>query len=528
MTTIIIALCAMRDILSSKDMEIEGDDNSRETKGELLKIVKDILYKYSIEQGRKSPRLVLQYEESKNYLSNLIEEKPNTDGSTLSIERMQDAYQTILEFLQKYASTEKLTLLEFVRYFLVNVEMVIIEPDDLGSALKIFETINERGVGLNAMDLLKNLLFSNTGEADFKKIKDIWKKIVGNLETCKESEKPLRFLRYFLIARHHNGTIREDEIYPWISSAEGKKLLKYQSHPVEFAKEILDVSVKYCAFIRATESWAEDADYPSITGIGYLSKKSARQHIIPLLALGDHFAKEEVNLLARNIEALAFYYATLNIQTKNYESTFAKWAMNIRGLKTNEALIQFITEEIGVELLRQKASFNDKFANKSFGDIQPQYRIKYILGRLDNFIRTACFFPLADVSFYQEQQLEHILPQTGENIPEENYPETNDYSIAVSRVGNLTLLEQPINGSLNNTNDLSTGDWFIAKKNAYKKSHMLLTSTIPENTIGTNTAYNRFVAANLVHFDVWDRDKINERQQMLKKLMLKTWTLTLV
>ncbi|WP_228772815.1 DUF262 domain-containing protein [Cupriavidus necator] len=31
---------------------------------------------------------------------------------------------------------------------------------DVSSALKIFETINERGVGLNPMDLLKNLLFT--------------------------------------------------------------------------------------------------------------------------------------------------------------------------------------------------------------------------------------------------------------------------------------------------------------------------------------------------------------------------------
>ena len=34
-----------------------------------------------------------------------------------------------------------------------------IGTEDLGSALKIFETINQRGVGLNAMDLTKNLLF---------------------------------------------------------------------------------------------------------------------------------------------------------------------------------------------------------------------------------------------------------------------------------------------------------------------------------------------------------------------------------
>jgi uncharacterized protein with ParB-like and HNH nuclease domain len=70
---------------------------------------------------------------------------------------MQCAFATISNFLKELEGSDKATLINFVRYFLVNVEMVIIQPDDIGSALKIFETINERGVGLNAMDLLKNL-----------------------------------------------------------------------------------------------------------------------------------------------------------------------------------------------------------------------------------------------------------------------------------------------------------------------------------------------------------------------------------
>ena len=44
-----------------------------------------------------------------------------------------------------------------------------------------------------------------------------------------------------------------------------------------------------------------------------------------------------------------------------------------------------------------------------------------------------------------------------------------------------------------------------------------------KTSIGQYTAYNRFVSANLKHVDSWDRYKINERQQILKKLMLNTW-----
>ena len=235
--------------------------------------------------------------------------------------------------------------------------MVIIQPDDVGSALKIFETINERGVGLNAMDLLKNLLFSNSNEEDFKKIKDIWKKIVQNLQSSGEGDKPLRFLRYFLVARYHNGIIREDEIYKWVISKEGKSKIKYESNPVQFANEILKASSKYGAFIKATSSYEADLDYPSLTGIGYLSKKNSRQHIILLLALNDAFDKAALNILAKNIESLAFYYATLKVLTKYYETIFAEWAIKIRGLNTLEDLNYFISNELSAEIEKRKAQF---------------------------------------------------------------------------------------------------------------------------------------------------------------------------
>src|ERR1019366_8571492 len=210
LTTIILALCAIRKALTgfkSEDYELTN------LKDELLKEGSELLYKFDIGTKRQTPRLTLQYAESKDYLFNLIASKPFTDKETPSIKRMREAYESILDFLGEEQKDASEDLLNFVSYFLTNVEMVMIKPDDLGSALKIFETINERGVGLNAMDLLKNLLFSHAREDEFQIIKDTWKEMMAYLDKSKEGDKPLRFLRYFLMARYHNGIIREDEIY---------------------------------------------------------------------------------------------------------------------------------------------------------------------------------------------------------------------------------------------------------------------------------------------------------------------------
>ena len=523
LTTIVIFLCAMRKMLNSLAL----DDDLREKveeKNELLKIIKDLLYEYSIQSRKKTPRLELQYEDSKDYLLKLIEDKEYFDEKTNSIIRMIDAYKTVFDFLEELGNNDKMSLINFIRYFLVNVEMVIIQPDDIGSALKIFETINERGVGLNAMDLLKNLLFINANEDDFVKIKEIWKEIVVNLQNCGEGDKPLRFLRYFFVARYHNGIIREEEIYKWIISNEGKAKIKYERNPLKLAKEILRVSEKYQAFIKATGIIDADLNYPNVTGISYLTK-NARQPFILLLALKDSLNNEAINLLAKNVEALMFYYAMNKVLTKYYESLFADLAIRIREIKSIEELKKFIKEELSEAINKQRINFDSGFENRNQMDIQPQYRIKYIFGKVEEFIRMNVNFPSNNFSFYQEQQLEHILPQTGMNIPKDKYPEEYDYSNAVCKIGNLTLLEQPINGSLNFSNDISSNEWFKVKVNAYKNSNIILTKTFTNNSIGKKTTYNKFVSEYLKHFDYWDRDTIKKRQQILKKLMLNTWTI---
>lgn len=522
LTTIVISLCSIRKALQELNT---SEEELITVKDELLKVVKELLYKYDISTRKHTPRLSLQYAESKDYLNKLIAEKEFTDSKTPSITKMMDAFETVNDFLSELKSSDHSTLINFISYFLANVEMVIIKPDNLGSALKIFETINERGVGLNAMDLLKNLLFSHADQNDFDAIKQTWKEMLKSIDASGEGDKPLRFLRYFLMARYHNGIIREDEIYKWMISDEGKATVKYKNDPIAFAKELKAAAVKYSTFIKATNSWDADPMYPNITGIGYLSKKTSRQHLVLLLALKDNIDNQIINLLAKNIESLVFYYSVNRTLTKSYEEKFANWAVKLRNINSIDGLKEFLNDDFKKELLDQQAKFNAQFSTKSQGDLNPQYRIKYILGKIEEYIRAKVNFPPANFSFYQGQQLEHILPQTGENIPAQKFPQQFDYTTTVYRFGNLTLLEAPINQSLNFSNDISSNEWFEVKKKAYLNSSILLTRTFSEVKIGEHTAFNGFATARLKSYDDWDMHSVAERQETLRSLMLETWSL---
>ena len=107
LTTIVISLCAMRDVLHNLEISDTEAENLKTITAELLLVIRDLLYKYSIQQGKKTPRLVLQYEESKDYLVKLIEEKNYTEAVTNSIKRMQRAYDTVSDFLKEFENANK-------------------------------------------------------------------------------------------------------------------------------------------------------------------------------------------------------------------------------------------------------------------------------------------------------------------------------------------------------------------------------------------------------------------------------------
>lgn len=102
--------------------------------------------------------------------------------------------------------------------------------------------------------------------------------------------------------------------------------------------------------------------------------------------------------------------------------------------------------------------------------------------------------PVCGHQFYNDLQIEHILPQSPKNgsIPLEFLSEEEYYSY-VYRLGNVTLIESMINQAVNNYNDLSTDQWFYDKQSEYGKSSVCLTKLLDSKFyIGVNTALNRF------------------------------------
>lgn len=525
LTTIVIMLCAMRDILEN----IKTHNQLTNMGNSILDIIKGWLFKFDLRTKSTLSRLELQYDESNGYLETLIQKEEYEGKTTNSIDKMQKAYTRIYEYLQNYVKQSTETFENYIQFFLTSVDVVVMRSDNLGSALKIFETINQRGAGLNAMDLVKNLMFSKANSRDFGSIKIKWKQITTDLQNCDEGDKPLRFLRYFMTARYHNGIIREDDLYSWIISKEGKEKLNYESSPLHLVNEMVAAASRYSYLVQATNSDTNAVGvnkYPNVVNIGYINKQRSRQHLILLMALNLNCDDDVINYLAQQIESFLFFANTLKMQTKNYERRFTDWAIKLRGIRSVEEVVNIIDETMIPYLRGYLSDFRYSFLQVRHYDYNPQYRERYILGCLDTELCIqAGLNPLSQDNI-QRLQIEHILPQTLKSLDASNeFAGDEDREKYTFMLGNVTLLESQINQAINNYNDLST-DWFGMKQAEYIHSNFVLTKLLNDNyTIGKNTGLNRLKDKLNCQFEEWTKTSIERRQQMLMELALDHWQL---
>jgi hypothetical protein len=446
-----------------------------------------------------------------------------------SLENLLNAYATVYRYL--LANYEDHGNLKKLWGYLANNVVFIQISTDVSSALKIFETINERGVGLNPMDLLKNLLFTQVEQKDFTTLKNEWKKITAPLE--KANEKPLRFLRYYLMANYKitnkDSIVREDEIYDWFTNADNAKLCEYKEKPFEFVRKIIRNVESYLAF---SEGRGNDgrANVPMAT-LKRMCGGAFSQHYVLLLAIAnvpkplfDHFVVQ--------LESFLFYYIFTKTPTKELERSFSQWADELReiaGLDDSslqkQKLNEFIEKRFRASMAQKGEELSDALKRYTLRSMQ-QYRTRYLLAKLTQFVDMAYKGVTTPGSLedYMSLEIEHILPNTPEPALRQSFTEVNpsaDYDEYKNRLGNFTLLEKPIN-------IVASNGFFDAKKPEYKKCRHYLTSSIVElNTVGKNSSINR-INEKLRAFDDWTAASIDERQLMLIELAKDVWKTSLI
>ena len=506
-TTLFLMLCAFRNIYKERSLGTNVMDPL--IFESTLNDSGDEINKYHLE---------LQYEESSRILEVIALNEERPTEMSASARRLLEAYQGIYQFVNDNTLCDNDELKGLFLYFFRMLKFIQITTPDINDALKIFETINERGVGLNPMDLLKNLIFRQVDRSQFDKLKERWKQLVSLLET--NNEKPLRFLRYFIMANYpsiNNGqrgdenTIREDEIYKWMASH--ADVCGYNKDPFKFVEFLLENARCYVYFANGKDKNGNRTPY--LDNIIRLGGGAFRQHLIVLLA-ARNMPSDMFDYLSRNIENYLFYALFTKVQAKIFEKLFGKWDIALKDVRTQEELTAFVADNIKAETDKLAAEYKARFLMFKQNDLQ-LYRVRYILAKLTQYVDMAhsgtVSLPLLDTYFKRGTEIEHILPQS----PTEEYrAQFENYDELLYMLGNLTLLEQPINGAIKNNP-------YKDKVPTYAASIFYLTSSLHHlDEIGVNNAIMR-INKYLKPFDHWDAETIAQRQELLYNLSLEIW-----
>ena len=547
LTTIFLILCALR--VRFKGTREEGHFNGLITDSHTIP-------RGEIKTGstKFSPKLEIRYEDGAKVITKIIDaidahDSPENVRQIIkksgikiygSIEKILRAYEVIYRFL-KDNYTDEAELKKYWGY--LSHEVVFIQiSKDISNALKIFETINERGIGLNPMDLLKNLLFIQLkNPKEFTRLKDEWKKITKPLEEEEVKEKPLRFLRYFImanydvkIAERSGATIRESEIYDWFS--DNPALTNHENKPFEFVDSVAQSARWYGNFVKGLGT--DDKGVSALASLKKLTGGAFRLHYILLLAaakLPEHFFNQFVN----QIESFLFYCIFTKTQAKYIENFFANWVKDIREIACIEyaedkrqSLNRFIDEHFAKEMERKTPELKDALKRLSL-DSMPQYQIRYLLARLAQHVdmKFQGLKTRDSLDSYLKHDIEHILPKNPDknlrdkwdselsNLPDSNLPDDEavlPYDEAMQRLGNLTLLEPTINIVAGN-------DSYAEKLPKYKESRLYLTSSLVElSQVGQNSSITR-INKQLSSFETWDAAAIEKRQSLLIDMALEVW-----
>lgn len=505
MTTTYLILCAIRDHL----LRI----NSKEGTESLTSLIKDSRLN---EQGKDEPRyrVFLQYEDSCGVLERIADGKDLSAvaESTKSVRNLLEAHRVIRGFLSENFANDETRLRRFLGYLTTRVKLIRVTTGSLAHALKVFETINDRGVGLNSMDLLKNLLFMRTRSGEFARLKRRWEELVKALH--KGKEKPLRFLRYYIFAEYDVDRLREVEIYKWFVQNEDR--CGYSRDPIDFVERLVSSARAYVNFARGFDANGQPNRY--LGNFRYLSG-AARQHLILLLA-ARHLPAALFTELARELENLFFVYVITREPTREFERTFAQWTKHLRAVGSDSNLEDFLGKTFMPAKKKLAARFGLAMSQLTQFDLQ-MYRLKYVLAKLCQYVDMTAWGEegaLGTLETYINRtvDVEHILSQTPEDEDRNSFDQPEKYSDYVYKLGNLTLLEKPINSSVSNAS-------FEKKRSGYCQSKFLLTQSLCKlPSVGKNTSVNR--AAELLEvFDQWTSGSIEQRQRMLTRLAEIVW-----
>lgn len=382
------------------------------------------------------------------------------------------------------AEAAKDYFVNLVKFLTDTVQIVrfIVRGDE--AAYTIFETLNDRGLDLAPLDLVKNYLFSRAERHRVGGLRDLEERWT-EMMTLLDSVKPDSFLRTFWVSRH--GKMEGTKLFK-----EFKKTYNTPDKTFQVAVDMRETAERYAAIFNSSDPiWSNYSAKSRKSVDALIIIGSSQMHPIMLAALG-RFDKREMERLLLLLEVIAVRYQLVaRGRPGRIESLGGRTAREITEGKITKA-----TEvHSGLrELYIGDSAFRNAFAVKSEKEGK---KARYLLSGLErqSLLRDGKTF--ADELVPGNVTLEHIFPKSpGDNWSAEVEKDPELAADCLYQLGNMCLLPE-VNRALGNKQ-------FADKKDVFRKSRLRTTQLVAE-------------------YDLWGRTAIEKRQKHFADLAVAEW-----
>ena len=410
-------------------------------------------------------------------------------GRNSSVRRLIEAALTCRQEVAKFAadtgaepSRQAQALYDLANYLRDKTTVVVMNVASSANAYVIFESLNDRGLDLSVLDLVKNHLFGRAN-GHLAEVQANWMRMAANL-----GDRPADdFLKVFWTSKY--GRIQRGRLFEeW--------RLKYGRPEVDvvtLSDELATAADLFSALDAPDhEIWAVHSNQTKrlVKALGLLGNQQVRP---VMLAAIRSYTPERMERLLEHLATLTVRYQTVGKgRTGLLEIACAKLARGIADgtLKSPERVWSEVAH-----LVPADGDFKQAFCRYTETNSS---RARYVLTELERTAYRVANGTDREVAPTEDLSLEHILPRNPGSEWATEMQADRELREWAPRIGNMCLLGEGTNRQLG-----SRG--FAAKRDRLKASADLV------------------LTAEVATFEQWDRTSIAARQERLADLAVQTW-----
>lgn len=353
--------------------------------------------------------------------------------------------------------------------------LVTVTSNNERSAGAIFATLNDRGIGLSTVDLIRTYVLQNTHDTQREEILQCWDE---TFDACGTTVRAETLIRMSWVAQY--GDVKARALYRVVSET-----LPAKVSTLDYSRRLRGDAQFYRQFRDGDTDDVELQEY-------WLAFRtlSFNAGLPALLAANRRFTAEEQKKLAQALVTLVIRHNIVcDLDRAKTESLAYSTARKI----SNGAVFQEIIDDLR-SVSPPKEQFEQGFAKLAFSKSEHGVA-RYMLRGLEAYLSVT---EEVAVSGPEHVHIEHIYPQSPKEG--ERWEEHERY---VARIGNLTLLGRRLNEQVKN------GNFDLKKEQAYQNSRLKLTEA-------------------LLGYDSWTAGTVDKRQGELCQFAQIVWPEALV